>query len=181
MFFTDGEVQVEGVQTVRIDRIASLQAYCKFVIKALDRHIHTDFALLVQYDGYIINPDCWTSEFQQYDYIGARWPLSDGMAVGNGGFSLRSKRLLRALQDPEIVRLDPEDIAICRTYRRLLESRYGIRFAPESLADRFAFETVQPEGQTFGFHGTDHLVNLFDLSDFELAGYRPVPLSAAKR
>jgi uncharacterized protein DUF5672 len=135
----------------------------------------------VQYDGFILNPDCWSADFQRYDYIGARWPFDDGRAVGNGGFSLRSKRLLRALQDPQFAPVDPEDMAICRAYRPVLEERYGIRFAPEEIADRFAFEAVPPDGQTFGFHGLEHLVAVFDMSDLEVAGYRPPRLDVVMR
>ncbi len=181
VFFTDKPMQVEAVETVLIEKIASVDAYSRFIMKELDRHIRSEFALLVQYDGFIINADCWSSEFQHYDYIGAKWPFEDGMSVGNGGFSLRSKRLLRALQDPDVQPIDPEDMAICRTYRRLLEQRHGIRFAPEGVADRFSFETVPPQGQTFGFHGLGHLVNLFDMSDLEIAEYRLPPLAVIAR
>jgi hypothetical protein len=73
--------------------------------------------------------------------------------VGNGGFSLRSKRLLRALQDDAFPPLHPEDRAICRTWRDQLERRYSISFAPEVMADRFAFEGTLPNQPTFGFHG----------------------------
>jgi hypothetical protein len=180
-WFTDAEVQVEGVETVRIPRIASTAAYSRFVMKELDRHIDTDFALLVQYDGYILNAGCWSDEFLGYDYIGARWPAQDWITVGNGGFSLRSRRLLRALQDPEIEPADPEDIAICRTHRERLEDRHGIRFAPEEVAARFSFETVPSDGPTLGFHGLGHLVNLYDKTNAEVAAYRPPRLDVLSR
>ena len=42
-----------------------------------------------------------TPPFSHCDYIGAQWFWhNDGMRVGNGGFSLRSRKLLTALQDP---------------------------------------------------------------------------------
>lgn len=181
LFLTDADVSVPGVETVRIPPIASVEDYCHFLMKDLERHIRTDFVLLVQYDGYILNPDCWSAEFQRYDYVGARWPFDDGMAVGNGGFSLRSKRLLRALQDPQFTPTDPEDMAICRAYRPALEERYGVKFAPPEVAERFSFETVPPPGPTFGFHGLGHLVNLFGLSDLEIAAYRPPRLEVVAR
>jgi hypothetical protein len=53
-------------------------------------------------------------------------------ACGNGGFSLRSRRLLQALQDPRIALSVVEDETICRTFRPLLERDYGIRFAGEA-------------------------------------------------
>jgi hypothetical protein len=173
LFFTDLDIHLPGVETVRIAPISSIQAYSHFILKELDRYIETAFALVMQYDGYVLNGACWSSDFQDYDYVGAPWKYADGMAVGNGGFSLRSKRLLRALQDPEIASLNPEDLAVCRTYRPLLEKRHGIRFAPPDVAARFSFESLPPAGPTFGFHGIDHLYYLLGMSDAEIAAYRP--------
>jgi hypothetical protein len=181
-WFTDNpEARADGVQTVRIPKITSTDAYSRFVMKELDQHVDTEFALLVQYDGYILNAGCWSEEFLDYDYIGARWPAEDWITVGNGGFSLRSKRLLRALQDPAIEPADPEDVAICRTYRERLEDQHGIRFAPDDVAARFSFETVPSDGPTLGFHGLGHLVNLYDKTDAEVAAYRPPPFDVRPR
>ena len=47
----------------------------------------------------------------------------------------------------------PEDDQICRLYRPSLIADFGIRFAPESIADSFSYERSMPEGPTFGFHG----------------------------
>ena len=66
---------------------------------------------------------------------------------------MRSRRLLDALRDPRIELVDAEDTTICRTFRPLLESEYGIRFGSEALADKFAFEADYPIGRPFGFHG----------------------------
>jgi len=61
---------------------------------------------------------------------------------------------LQALQDPEFKRHHPEDVAICRTNRSMLEGRFGLKFAPEALARRFAFEREAAGGaMPFGFHG----------------------------
>ncbi len=99
-------------------------------------------------------PAAWDAAFLDCDYIGAKWYWhEDGMRVGNGGFSLRSRKLLEALQDPRIVLTDAEDLTIGRTFRRLLEREHGIRFASEELADRFSFEVAYPIGKPFGFHG----------------------------
>jgi hypothetical protein len=173
LLFTNADLHLPGVEVVRIAPISSIQAYSHFILKELDRYIETAFALVMQYDGYVLNGACWSTDFQDYDYVGAPWKYTDGMTVGNGGFSLRSKRLLRALQDPEIAPLNPEDIALCRTYRPLLEKRHAIRFAPPDVAVRFSFESLPPPGPTFGFHGIDHLYYLLGMSDAEIAAYRP--------
>ena len=173
LLFTDAEASVPGVETLRIPRIASVGEYSRFMIKHLAPHVETAFALIVQYDGYVLNGSRWSDEFLRYDYIGAPWGYGDGMAVGNGGFSLRSRKLLLALQDAEISPQHPEDLAICRTYRPLLEARHGIRFAPPELAARFSFEGQPRRGPTFGFHGVDHLYYLFDMSEAQADAYLP--------
>jgi Tfp pilus assembly protein PilF len=75
------------------------------------------------------------------------------MRVGNGGFSLRSRKLLIALQDPRVALDGNEDETIARSCRPLLEREHGIVFGSEALADAFAFEAAYPVGKTFGFHG----------------------------
>jgi len=176
IFFSDADIRVEGVQTIRIPPIRSIAEYSLFMLKELERHVTTDYALVMQWDGYVLDGRYWSADFQRYDYVGAPWPAPEGASVGNGGFSLRSRRLLRALQDPEFEARTPEDIAICRTYRAALESRHAIRFAPTEVAARFSFETLTPPGPTFGFHGVVHLAHLFGMTDAELADYRPAPL-----
>jgi tetratricopeptide (TPR) repeat protein len=156
MFLSDSANQFElaGCRMEPIPRIGSRAEYSRFVLKELGRYCRTKHVLLVQWDGYVINPDAWRPEFLDYDYIGAPWgSYQDGHRVGNGGFSLRSRRLLDALADAVIVDLDPEDEAIGRRYRTLLESKHGIRFAPEEIAEAFSFETTYPKGRPFGFHG----------------------------
>ena len=137
-----------------ISPLASRDAYSDFVLKSLLPYVTTSHVLLVQWDGYVTNPAAWEPAFLECDYIGATWFWhKDGMRVGNGGFSLRSRRLLEALQDPAIIRVDAEDTTIGRSFRPLLEREYGIRFATEALADRFSFEAAYPIGKPFGFHG----------------------------
>jgi len=172
-FFTDRRLELPGIEVAEIPEIASIADYSRFMVKELGARIDTDFALVVQYDGFVVNGRRWRAEFLGYDYLGAPWP--DG-GVGNGGFSLRSRKLLRALQDPRVSELVPEDVAICKTYRGLLENEYGVRFAPRELASRFSFETQPPPEPTLGFHGIAHMVRIIDMSPEELERYRPEPM-----
>lgn len=119
-------------------------------------HIGTSHALCVQWDSWIVAPEMWTDEFLEYDYIGAPWWYNDGRNVGNGGFCLRSTKLLRFIrrfraQFPCITDLD--DDLYCRHYRPVLQGE-GFEWAPEPLAQRFAFECVRPDptARHFGFH-----------------------------
>ena len=144
----------ESVEVHRIAPLASRDAYSRFVLKSLLPHIATAHVLLIQWDGYVVNPEAFDPAFLDCDYIGAKWFwFNDGMRVGNGGFSLRSRKLLEALQDPRIELFEAEDITIGRAQRPLLERDYGIRYADDALADRFAFEAAYPIALPFGFHG----------------------------
>jgi hypothetical protein len=149
------EAVPSSARTVLIPRLQSGAEYSAFMVKDLASHVTTPWVLVVQWDGYVVNAAAWSHAFLTYDYIGACWPFhQDGMNVGNGGFSLRSAKLLQALADPR-VELIPgmnEDDLICRAYRPFLETEYGIRFAPAEVAARFSYEHTRPTAPTFGFH-----------------------------
>ncbi|HUH94184.1 MAG TPA: DUF5672 family protein [Casimicrobiaceae bacterium] len=154
LFLTDRGHEVPDIEVRLVPTLHSRGAYSQFVLKELVHHIDTAHVLLVQWDGYVINPRAWRDEFLGCDYLGAKWFWHDpSQSVGNGGFSLRSRRLLLALQDPRIELSGAEDETICRRFRTLLEREHGIVFGSELLADAFAFETAYPIGLPFGFHG----------------------------
>lgn len=159
------------IEVVRIRPLTSIGAYSDFMLRDLRHHIRTSHVLVVQWDGFVTDAGRWDPAFLAYDYIGARWPwLADGADVGNGGFSLRSRRLLAALADPAFEDRpdEPEDLLICLRNRRLLERRHGIRFAPAAVAERFSYEMGAPRGPTFGFHGCGNLAR--HLSGEEVIG-----------
>jgi len=147
----------KGFRTELIPKIESREAYSKFVIEDLPSYISTEFALIVQWDGYVTCPDAWDPDFLAYDYIGATWPSNfskDGFNVGNGGFSLRSKKLMDLILDLEIDEdySINEDEIICKLLRPTLEKN-GIKFATEAIANKFSYERCMQEHNTFGFHG----------------------------
>lgn len=148
-----------GIDIVPIVKITTSSDYSTFIIRNLAQYIDTHFVMIVQWDGFVIDPESWCHEFLDYDYIGASWPqFDDGHLVGNGGFSLRSRKLLEACRDPGFVLSHPEDVSICRTNRPLLEEKFNIRFADKAVADRFSFERHHHGGPTFGFHGAFNLI-----------------------
>jgi hypothetical protein len=79
--------------------------------------------------------------------------------VGNGGFSIRSSKLLNA---PKKLGLElkqeqgffnEDGNLVCYNRKELLE--YGIKYAPVGVAAKFSYENEVPENQrieTFGFH-----------------------------
>ena len=159
-----------GAEWVKIQRLDSIGAYNEFMLRRLIEHVQTPYLLVVQWDGFVIDPSAWRHEFLGYDYLGARWPWHpSGSDVGNGGFSLRSRRLLEALASPGFQYGNaPEDDLICRHNRPWLEQVHGISFAPAEVADQFAYERGEPQRPTFGFHG---LFNLWrHLDDSEVLG-----------
>lgn len=151
-------VSMEGIEWIAIDPLRSRSDYSRFMLHELYRHITTEHALCVQWDGFVLKGDAWRPTFTDYDYIGALWPhFSDDYRVGNGGFSLRSRRLLEACTSLPADGLHAEDVLIGRVYRERLEN-IGIRFAPEEVAAGFAYERTAPTGREFGFHGAYNLV-----------------------
>ncbi|HUH95677.1 MAG TPA: DUF5672 family protein [Casimicrobiaceae bacterium] len=171
LFTSDVEVRSESVRVFAIEALNSRSAYSAFVLKRLADLTRTPHVLLVQWDGYVINPLAWDARFLDYDYIGARWPWHrDGMTVGNGGFSLRSRRLLETTADQGfgILPEETEDNMICRSNRRTLETKHGVRFAPEAAADAFSYERSVPARPTFGFHGLFNMWRHVDDSEMLL-------------
>ena len=164
ILFTHGwAVQPAGIEVVDVGPIRSGAEYSQFILRRLPEYVRTPFALVTQWDGFVVDAHAWSDEFLDYDYIGAVWTDQPAaLCVGNGGFSLRSQRLLRAGLDTEIFEQHPEDVALCRRYRDLLERVHSVRFAPPSLARRFAYENESPRAPTFGFHGPKNLPNVLD-------------------
>lgn len=162
------DVVPENIQQMDIGTINSMEDYSNFVIRRLGDYVRGDYVLIVQGDGFIVHPECWTPDFLTVDYIGAPWP-NHPEKVGNGGFSLRSRRLLNALKNLDTSNMHPEDDYICRLHRAELESRYGIVFAPHALAEKFSFEEIDPTIPTFGFHGIYNVPKV--LSDVDIETY----------
>mgnify|MGYP003627442466 CR=1 FL=1 len=176
---------LKGV-THKISPINNLKDYNIFILNELINYVDSEFVMMIQTDGYPIAPQNWSPLFLNYDYIGAPWSrtlnkneasvpitptaeqllLRAGRSVGNGGFSLRSKRLLKevASRNYQCTPLDwdefdvkgfefNEDEYVCRYLNKDLISK-GFTFAPVEVAEAFSIENDLWVGQ-FGFHGHD--------------------------
>lgn len=142
-----------AIRVVPIAPLRSSAAYSNFLLTRLVDHVDTSHCMIAQWDGHLLDARRWDPAFLNYDYIGASWPqFDDGHDVGNGGFSLRSRRLMDLCRAPQFVPVHPEDVAIARTNRLWLDAQ-GIRFAPRDLADAFAAERAGELATSFGYHG----------------------------
>lgn len=159
LLFTDvdpatlGVAVPDAIRIVPIEHIGSSAAYSRFILERLVDYVGTSHCLIIQWDGHVVDGSRWRDEFLEYDYIGASWPqFNDGHAVGNGGFSLRSRRLMESCRRRDFISHHPEDAAIGRTNRVMLE-QLGLRFASVDLADRFSAERAGDPASAFGYHG----------------------------
>lgn len=156
----------QSIEVVPIEPLISSAAYSDFMLSRLVDFVDTPYCLVAQWDGHVVNAEHWRPEFLEYDYIGASWPqFGDGHDVGNGGFSLRSRRLMKLCRDPAFVPCHPEDVAIARTNRIWLENQ-GVRFAPRELADLFAAERFGDPKAAFGYHGVWNMPRAIGLDNY---------------
>jgi hypothetical protein len=196
------QVLPRGIEHVAIAPMNFL-GYSRFILGDLHKHFGTSHCLVVQADGFIVNPGHWRQEFLSYDYIGAPWPAEillepgnwplplDRNRVGNGGFSIRSHRLMRVAAEIDFerlkVRLRSEDLVLCHYLYEEMRAR-GLTYAPIELAATFSMETQlgqyrQSLDTVFGFHGKEHLPQVLRRlpeSDFEALRARLPPAAAAR-
>lgn len=162
-----GEKRPE-IEYVQSPKIQTTKDYSDVLLTGIEEYVQGTHVLIMQWDSFITNPSLWQDHFLDYDYIGPAWPHHPENPVGNGGFSLRSVKLLKAIKRPEFVKKHPEDYCICVDNKYFLEKECGIRFAPPELADQFAVERA-PWHEAFGFHGFFNFANV--LIDSELKSF----------
>lgn len=159
------------------------------------KYMTDDFCLNVQHDSCVINAGHWRPEFLHSDYIGAPWPMqiiqsSDMVAgriptnqipttVGNGGFSIRSRKFVENTVGLESHHKN-EDLNICIFNYHHLASQ-GVKIADEALAAKFSFErrtTNKPYANprlfftygSFGFHGDFNTAGMQWIKDYKIEG-----------
>ena len=176
--FSPTKLNITGIHDVIIPPFSSREEYSIFCIQHLYKYIETEYVLMIHDDGFVINPHLWTDDFLQYDYIGAPWPggpeTPSSGRVGNGGFTLRSKKLLNEIKDFTETDVN-EDWLIGIIKRELLLGK-GIKFASVEVAMKFSLELPVAECEynlenTFGFHGkcsAQHINKIQLLDEMEL-------------
>lgn len=158
LLITNIDLQATGIEVINVGGLKTWEQYNEFIVKELHKYFDTTHCLIVQWDSWILNADCWSEEFLNYDVIGAKWlDIGKPYNCANGGFTLRSKRLQEILgTDENIITTCPEDVAICKVYGQYLIDKHAIVFCTEKIADKFSFELNQPLHKTFGFHAFHH-------------------------
>ena len=166
------EKKYPDIEHVSIPKLNSVDDYNEIIFQDLHKYFETSHCLIVQADSFVVNANLWKKEFLEYDYIGGPWPNKiqhnpevllhlEKNPVGNGGFSLRSRKLVETTAKINFNSLNfpvkAEDVVICYyLYQEMIDS--GIRFAPPKLAAQFSMENVdnlygQNVNSVFGFHG----------------------------
>ena len=170
-YFVYDDISTEGLaQKIKINSITTTGEYSGFVMRELPEYIDDKHIMIIHPDGFPINLHLWSDEFLKYDYLGAAWGSWVGytpmhyamgwMEGGNGGFNIRSKKLMdlcKTVQiDHEIKANFQEDGFICGHLRPWLKQN-GCKFAPYEIQKLWALETPLDDhhndvNQTFGFH-----------------------------
>lgn len=140
--------------------------YSTFMMHCLYAHIETEFCLVVQDDGWVLDGSNFKPEYYDYDYIGGithaglvgnslllgfGWITHpDAILVQNGGFSLRSRRFLEAPNRHGVVQgfsteihLWNEDVQLSCLRKHQFEG-LGYRIAPPAVAKEFSLEHLAP-------------------------------------
>ena len=157
------------IEFIRIPKMRNIDEWSHFIVYELNKYINSDFIILIHSDGFVVNPKSWRSEFLNYDYIGAPWPLPKDnfsyrdisgkiIRVGNS-VSLRSKKLLELPSKLSIPweadhGFFNEDGFLCVKNKHILEEN-GANFAPLDVAKYFGHESMIPEVKNinpFTFH-----------------------------
>ncbi len=166
----------EHPDRVVIPHLHTLVMYSVFVLTELHKYIDTPHLLIVQRDGWIINPDSWNPAWLDYDYMGPLVHQYD--VVGAGGFSFRSLKMMKLVAsrlpawdgteaDANDIQLGLgcyEDGVFSMGQRKYLESK-GCKYPSLQEAAQFAAGgNTNPEyyvERPFGFHSGDyyHKVN----------------------
>lgn len=142
---------IRGLEVVDIPPLPLPSDRSYFLLRQLPAHIRsTSHVLLVNWDGFVTNPEAWGPEFLTFDHI------------GSGSFSLRSRHLLTAGANPRWPDWHPDEEMLTRVHREELERERGVHFAPDDIAQRFALGNDTRRAPSFGFNGAQHLARVLD-------------------
>jgi hypothetical protein len=197
IMITHEDVSDPDVEIFKINKLNSVDEYNDYVLR-LKEYVNNDYVLVVQDDGFIVNPNNWDDNFLSYDYIGAPWSSNEDTnwielqnetikqhlydtlgrnRVGNGGFSLRSKKFIEySAQFTTCNGMGEDAFLNVVNYDKAVEA--GILYPTFELAKKFSYENdlindkirnpdrvMFNREHHFGFHGhnfinSKELINL---------------------
>lgn len=159
----------DGIQFEESMHLKSIKDFDYYAFRCLGKHVQTSHCLMVQDHAFILHPEIWKDDWLQFDFCGALWPerpefisQSTGTLVrlGNGGFSLRSKRIMDLPEKLDLPVVEDrgfsnDDGLLNSLYRKVLLEN-GVVY-PEAIdIPEFSYENDTPENinitKFFGFH-----------------------------
>jgi len=154
------------------NEIHGINWYCEFVVSKLPYMVKTDYYLIMQWDGFIIDPHNWSDNFYKFDYLGG------GHTLLNGGFSLRKTKTMRNIVEngnPQILAnnaISSED-HLYSSYFKLPERYdtpnhplpFNIEWPDETILNKFcSFMNIN---ETFGWHRSSELPIKYCIKKYE--------------
>jgi len=133
LLITNVEIDTTYMVQKLIQAPLDYQGYSEFVMYSLHNYIDTEYALIVQHDGWALNAENWRDEWLEYDYVGG--PTHAALLPPSKYGIMR-----RQMPDPTMMN---EDIQLTCIQRRFME-RLGMKFAPVESAKYFSFEHLGP-------------------------------------
>lgn len=177
VIITDIDYSHDFIKVINIGSKIDLSLYNRLCIENLYEFFTTDFCLVSQWDGFVVDEKRWSDSFLNYDYIGAPWAYNIDQPIGNGGFSLRSRKFVEISKtfnytphqskwlsenQAKCFKVVPEDWFLC--YNKLDDfKKENIAFPSRELAFKFSVEHPSQRKpfnrddvktyKSFGFHG----------------------------
>lgn len=163
-------IPVQYEHRIKIMPLNTLIVYSIFMLTKVNQYIETEHVLVVQRDGWILNPQSFKPEWLELDYIAPLFVQYD--FVGSGGFSLRSKRLMDNVtasmpewdgtqkQADEIQKTLSyyEDGEICLT-KKFSQFKFATLEQAADFSQGGNRNPVYYRERPFGFHGTWQNIN----------------------
>ena len=164
--------QVEIQMDSALDSPDGVKALCIDSVSRLYSRFHTDYVLTLQTDGFPLNAGL-ERFLESYDYVGAPFPGHiywydfypyPRFAVGNGGFSLRSRAICEAasIAYRKISRWIPysqfffgDDVFYCKTmpfFSSAWRRRFKYPTVDVALQFSIGFDYPTPKIASLGFH-----------------------------
>lgn len=172
-----------NIEFIKIPKL-SYADFNVFCLLDVAKHVNTTHALFVQTDGFVNEGKLWNEDYFNYDFVGQPWLHDSGEivhpwvtdkneSVGEGGFCLRSKKLMDIIAaiDPTIIKTlvynykINEDILICKHFRDALKAA-GCKFIDPASGKKFCAginnNDVSKLSGSFGFHANEYVIPVLE-------------------